>query len=34
LAIKYLMKTGKLAASPLIDTVAAISCGLYNGGLF
>lgn len=31
LAIKYLMKTGKLAASPLTDTVAAISCGLYNG---
>lgn len=31
LAIKYLMKIGKLTASPLVDSVAAISCGLYNG---
>lgn len=31
LACRHLMKTGKLAADPLTDTVAAISCGLYNG---
>ncbi|MBV8061197.1 MAG: ribonuclease PH [Alphaproteobacteria bacterium] len=31
LAIQYLMKSGKLTENPLIDSVAAISCGLYNG---
>ena len=31
LACRYLQKTGKLAADPLTDSVAAISCGLYNG---
>ena len=31
LAIKHLMKTGKLTANPLTDSVAAISCGLYKG---
>jgi len=31
LAIKYLMKIGKLTSSPLVDSVAAISCGLYEG---
>ena len=31
LACRFLMKTGKLAADPLTDTVAAISCGLYQG---
>jgi len=31
LACKYLMKTGKLKSNPLLDSVAAISCGLYNG---
>lgn len=31
LACKHLMKVGKITANPLIDTVAAISCGLYNG---
>lgn len=31
LAIKFLMKSGKLTENPLIDSVAAISCGLYNG---
>src|ERR1700722_3114907 len=31
LAIKFLMKTGKLKENPLTDSVAAISCGLYNG---
>jgi ribonuclease PH len=31
LACRYLMKTGKLAAWPLTDSVAAISCGIYKG---
>ena len=31
LACRYLMKTGKLAANPLTDSVAAISCGLTKG---
>src|ERR1700744_540400 len=31
LAIKFLMKSGKLKENPLTDSVAAISCGLYNG---
>lgn len=31
LACKYLMKTGKITTFPLLDSVAAISCGLYNG---
>jgi ribonuclease PH len=31
LALRYLMKSGKLAADPLTDSVAAISCGLHNG---
>jgi ribonuclease PH len=30
LACKFLMKSGKLAVNPLTDSVAAISCGLYN----
>lgn len=31
LALKYLVKIGKLKELPLIDSVAAISCGVYNG---
>jgi ribonuclease PH len=31
LACRYLVKIGKLAENPLTDSVAAISCGLYNG---
>jgi ribonuclease PH len=31
LACRYLMKTGKLKSDPLVDSVAAVSCGLYNG---
>ncbi len=31
LACRFLMKTGKLTANPLTSSVAAISCGLYNG---
>ena len=31
LALKFLMKSGKLKENPLTDSVAAISCGLYNG---
>jgi ribonuclease PH len=31
LAIKFLMKSGKIKENPLTDSVAAISCGLYNG---
>lgn len=31
LAIDSLIKSGKLAASPIIGQVAAISCGLYKG---
>lgn len=31
LACKFLMKSGKITSNPLSDSVAAISCGLYNG---
>ncbi len=31
LACKYLVKIGKITTLPLTDSVAAISCGLYNG---
>ncbi len=31
LACRYLMKTGRLAANPLTTSVAAISCGIYQG---
>lgn len=31
LACKHLQKIGKVAAWPLIDTVAAVSCGIYQG---
>ncbi|MGE4350775.1 MAG: ribonuclease PH [Bdellovibrionales bacterium] len=31
LAFRYLQTIGKLATIPLIDNVAAISCGLYQG---
>ena len=31
LAVRHLMKTGKISSNPFIDTVAAISCGLYSG---
>jgi len=31
LALKYLQKIGKIQTIPLIDSVAAVSCGLYNG---
>jgi ribonuclease PH len=31
LACKYLMKIGKVTTNPLTDSVAAISCGIYNG---
>lgn len=31
LACRFLMKTGKLANNPLTDSVAAISCGIYQG---
>src|SRR3984957_1602561 len=31
LACRYLMKTGRLAANPLVSSVAAISCGIYQG---
>ena len=31
LAMRHLIKIGKIAADPFIDSVAAISCGLYNG---
>lgn len=31
LACRHLQKTGKITADPLTDSVAAISCGLYNG---
>lgn len=30
-ACRYLLKVGKITANPLTDSVAAISCGLYNG---
>lgn len=32
LAFKHLVKNGKLASLPLLDSVAAVSCGVYNGG--
>ncbi len=31
LACRYLMKSGKITGNPLNDSVAAVSCGLYNG---
>jgi ribonuclease PH len=31
LACRFLMKTGRLKEYPLIDSVAAISCGIYKG---
>lgn len=31
LALKHLQKTGKLSSLPLLDSVAAVSCGLYEG---
>jgi ribonuclease PH len=31
LACRFLLKSGKLSSDPLTDSVAAISCGLYNG---
>ena len=31
LACRYLQKIGKLAADPLLTSVAAISCGIYQG---
>jgi ribonuclease PH len=31
LAVRHLMKTGKLTANPLVAPVAAISCGIYRG---
>lgn len=31
LALKHLIKIGKLTELPLVDSVAAISCGVYNG---
>lgn len=31
LAINYLMEIGLLKESPIVDSVAAISCGIYNG---
>jgi ribonuclease PH len=31
LACRYLQKIGKITANPLMDSVAAISCGIYNG---
>ncbi|MDE1900205.1 MAG: ribonuclease PH [Alphaproteobacteria bacterium] len=31
LACRYLMKTGKLKANPLTSSVAAVSCGIYQG---
>lgn len=31
LAIKYLMEIGLLKQSPVVDSVAAISCGIYAG---
>ncbi|HUY68228.1 MAG TPA: ribonuclease PH [Alphaproteobacteria bacterium] len=31
LALRFLLKSGRLKADPLTDSVAAISCGLYNG---
>jgi len=31
LACRYLMKTGRLTTNPLTSSVAAISCGIYQG---
>lgn len=31
LACRHLIKIGKITENPLLDTVAAISCGLYQG---
>ena len=31
LAVKYLMEIGALNESPIIDSVSAISCGIYKG---
>ncbi len=31
LAINYLMEIGLLKSSPIVDSVSAISCGIYNG---
>jgi ribonuclease PH len=31
LACRFLMKSGKITENPLTDTVAAISCGIYQG---
>jgi ribonuclease PH len=31
LALQHLVKTGALAAVPTIDTISAISCGIYKG---
>lgn len=31
LAMKHLVKVGKLATLPLLDSVAAVSCGLFDG---
>ena len=31
LACRHLLKIGKIAGDPLTDSVAAISCGIYNG---
>jgi ribonuclease PH len=31
LAIRHLMKTGRLTTNPLVTSVAAISCGIYQG---
>ena len=31
LACRYLQKIGKLTGNPLTESVAAVSCGLYNG---
>jgi ribonuclease PH len=31
LACRFLMKTGKLKANPLLTSVAAVSCGIYKG---
>ena len=31
LACRYLVKIGKISALPLTDSVAAVSCGLYQG---
>lgn len=30
-ACQFLLKTGRLASNPLIDSVAAVSCGIYKG---